>query len=785
MSARIFSKLAKVKKNRFCILVESGLTCCFAVKLLVAFFGAMFDVDHKAGILASSSALRKITEMKTFQPSSAIDILQKLCCLKDDFARQVATTRLAVYQLIGSLLTAAPVEKDIKQKQGPAYQFMLDLLQLCRSERDPDCLMVWFDILKSFMTKYEPSQEVLEEVYGAFKAYYPITLPRTAQSKVTPEELKAQLRACFSCHSGLSKHTFPFLVGKLDQGDGVTVNVKIDVLRTIRACIEDYDNPQENVIPYADRIWGSLKYEVRNGEIEDVIWATLEVLKTLTTRLKDNDLRDYVLTVTRDCVGDLSSAMYAAASGRLLVSVLSASPVAFVQMASPTVTHIKENLRHPKSISHSQDLFKIMSVVLKTRQMLMELHASAEAQKDFGAVDAVFKTLYHDVFASAVEKGSKESPSEEEIKVATAAVQGAGLMVSQRQASTASPLLSSESCTDICDALFSIPVHYYTATHANEPGLDELVNETTDALQKAVVAHPAGFTAMLAEFQGLVQSTLAKGSEATVDLIQGLGPLLAFVGCSELPSSTAYGTFQFLSLAGAFLRELSKAISDASEPSVWCALLAGLQNVFRYFSDALAKLEVDTAIAYNGAAGVGFDESEACAHVTTHFGSILGLSGSSNAVEYDIIKTDLPQTPAEAHKKYVDVSYRIIQTLYGQATTGGQILTLSSAFSGKDTVSEHEYLHMLGDFASFFVHGLTEKQQLELKLHQRMLDLFQPVASTPSVDAMAIETDWSWLINAPVNILLYGIVESARPAVITRVVRSFHLSFPFLRANFS
>lgn len=729
----------------------------------------MFDVDHKAGILASASALRKITEMKTFQPSSAIDILQKLCCLKDDFARQVATTRLAVYQLIRSLITAEAIEKDIKQKQGSSYQFMLDLLQLCRSERDPDCLMVWFDILKTFMTKYEPSQEVLDEVYSAFKAYYPITLPRTAQSKVTPEELKAQLRACFSCHSGLSKHTFPFLVGKLDQGDGVTVNVKIDVLRTIRACIEDYDNPKENVIPYADRIWGSLKYEVRNGEIEDVIWATLEVLKTLTTRLQDNDLRDYILVVTRDCVGDLSSAMYAAASGRLLVSVLSASPVAFVQMAAPTVTHIKENLRHPKSITHSQDLFKILNVVLKTRQMLMELHASAEAQKDFGAVDAVFKTLYHDVFASAVERGSKDTPSEEDIKVATAAVQGAGLMVSQKAASTSSPLLSSESCTDICNALFRIPVQYYTATHTNEPGLDELVNETTEALQKAVVAHPAGFAAMLTEFQGLVHSTLSKGSEATVDLIQGLGPLLAFVGCSELPSSTAYGTFQFLSLAGLFVRELSKSISGAGEPSVWCALLAGLQNVFRYFSDALAKLEVDTTVAYSGEAAA-FEEAEVCFRVIIQYGLILGLGNPARAVEYDAIPINLPQTPAEAHQTYVDVSYQLIRTLYGQATTGEQILTLSSVFNGKDAASEQKYLRMLGDFASFFVHGLTEKQQLELELHQRMLDLFQPLANTPAGDTMAVETNWGWLINAPVNVLLYGIVESARPAVITKVV---------------
>lgn len=200
--------------------------CASVVKLLVAFFGAMFDVDHKAGVMASATALSRIASMKSFQPSNALDILQKLCALKDDFPRQIVKTRIAVYGLIYQLISDDAVTKDLKTRQ-PESEFVLELLQLCRSERDPDCLMAWFDILRVFMTAYAVSESVLEEIYNNFKAYYPITLPRTAQSKVTPDELKSKLRSCFSCYSGLAKHAFPFLIGKLDQGDGVTVNVKV------------------------------------------------------------------------------------------------------------------------------------------------------------------------------------------------------------------------------------------------------------------------------------------------------------------------------------------------------------------------------------------------------------------------------------------------------------------------------------------------------------------------------------------------------------------------------
>lgn len=187
----------------------------------------MFEVDHKAGILPSASALSKIVEMKSFQRQWGNDIIQKICALKDDFPRQVPKTRIVIYKLVRSLMTTPEVASDLQHRHGSSAGFMVDLLQLCRSERDPDCLMVWFDILRIFLVEYSPSKEVIEETYGVFKLYFPIALPRASQTGVTPEELKLQLRKCFSSNYQLADHAFPFLLGKLDQGDGVTVNVKV------------------------------------------------------------------------------------------------------------------------------------------------------------------------------------------------------------------------------------------------------------------------------------------------------------------------------------------------------------------------------------------------------------------------------------------------------------------------------------------------------------------------------------------------------------------------------
>ncbi|KAK8915683.1 MMS19 nucleotide excision repair [Metarhizium anisopliae] len=566
------------------------------VNLLVAFFGAMFDVDHKAGILPSATALSRIIAMKSFHPNSGKDIILKVCTLKEDFPRQISKTRLAVYELLRSLVSNPEVAKDLQQRDGKDTAFMKDLLHLCQTERDPDCLMVWFDILRLFLSEYSPSKDILEEIYGTFKAYFPITLPRTAQSGVTPEELKLQLRKCFSSTHRLASLSLPFLIGKLDQGDGVTVNVKVDVLRTIRACLEEYKDPTESITPYTNRIWTSLKYEVRNGEIEDTIWATLEVLKTLTTRLAGDDLRDYTLTVTRDCVVDLATPMYTTAAGRLLVSVLSANPSAFVLMVAPAVTHIKENLRHPKSPTHSQDLLKILRIILETRLLLTDVEMSEHDRNDFAAVDGVFKTLYADVYKGPLELLAKPGASDEDFKLSTEAAQGVGALIGQREVKSLASdaghktsdlalLLPISTCAESCETLFNISTQQWDE-RARRTGADELVNESVKALQRIIQAYPGGFPSIVAKASSILRQSIANLTHDSLDTIQSLGPLLAYIGCSSLSASLELSLGQFVQVVRTIELELSAAIDQATSPRIWCFLVAGIHSAVRYFNEA-------------------------------------------------------------------------------------------------------------------------------------------------------------------------------------------------------
>lgn len=727
----------------------------------------MFDVDHKAGVMPSATALSRIVAMKAFPPTSADDVISKVCALKDDFPRQIAKTRFAVFELLRSLITNPTAASDLQYKHGASAGFMNDLLQLCKNERDPNCLMVWFDILAYFLREYSPSKEMMEEVYNTFKAYFPITLPRASTSGLTPEELKLQLRKCFIANSALAEWTYPFLISKLDQGEGVTVNVKVDVLKTIKACLEEYSSPEQSVVPYVESIWSSLKYEVRNGEIEDTIWATLEVLKTIARKLKGDNLRDYCLTVTRDCVNDLSNVIYAGPAGRLLVGVLSASASSFVLMVSPAITHIKENLRHPKAPNHSQDLHKLLHIIVESRILLACADMSAQERNDFAATDQIFRNLWKDVYQKVV-KPASEYTSQDDLKLATQAIQGAGALVCLLSALPGAADVSetnesSDTLGDQCFEIINCLMEPASASarrggQSQSPDSDDLVNESTKALQRAVTAFPLGFGRLAQYALSQISDCLATPNnyDSPASTIQNYGSILAFVGCSELPATPSVGLDNFILTLRSLYFEVVKAIENKANFNVWCALMAAMQTTVRSFSDACK-------------AGGDLKEDAFRADEFTHL-----------LVKYDILEsqhketsfeqvrrskspTDLEVSQVRSHSLLI--SLWTARQLYQKIVkVSGGLFEINYDFSdGKSPENLAPYLHLLGGLAGFALHEMTEGQQLGLKAHVFAQTLFCEDANEDENSLMSVAT-------SSVNILSMKVIEALRGAAIENLV---------------
>lgn len=566
----------------------------------------------------------------------------------------------------------------------------------------------------------------------------------------------------------------------------------------MRACLDEYKNPVQSIVPYVNQIWSSLKYEVRNGEIEDTIWGTLEVLKSVALRLEGDNLRDYSLAVTRDCVNDLANTLYTAAAGRLLVSVLSAKPSAFVLIATPALTHIKENLRHPKAPTHSQDLLKILHVVLETRLLLVDTDMSPEERDDFGAVDNFFRPLYQEVYQSVVETASKTNASEDDLKMAAQAVQGAGALISQKPAKSINPLVEStnggsdrllpeSTCSNICEALFAILLQ---TRRPRSGALDELINETTKALQRAIRSFPGAYKLLVDQAMGIIRGSRKDGGDdEAVKTIAGIGAHLAFIGCSELPTVAVNGLNHFVNFLQAFLSELYDALDSKETPRVWSSVAATIQSAVRYFSDACQTAGANNELPIRG---------ESWQQIVEERYPELVSPGKSQSEAPNRTRNLESSSAAEVQNEFLQVGLFVARQLYRRATkpTGNGALGLSDDFTGADIPAENQYLHLVSTLAGFVVHELSEVQQLSLQAENLAVNLFNEDSvvvpeglaeekQVPGYEESILQSgsSWDWLTLDSLNVLSFSILEALRSSSIDCLV-SFAYASSF-KANHS
>jgi len=198
------------------------------VDQLVLFFGKMFSLDHKAGVMPAALALRHLVQMKHFSPQRSSSILDDICQLGDDFHRQVTSTRHEIYSLLSLLLGDDEVRTHLRSQDSRSGELMAGLLQLCHQERDPGNLVVWFGVLRLFLLEYVETAELVGDIFGTYSPYFPVSMrSSTTPSGITIDDLKLALRGCFSASHLAAGKVIGFLVEKLDQGDAVSLLVKV------------------------------------------------------------------------------------------------------------------------------------------------------------------------------------------------------------------------------------------------------------------------------------------------------------------------------------------------------------------------------------------------------------------------------------------------------------------------------------------------------------------------------------------------------------------------------
>lgn len=119
-------------------------------------------------------------------------------------------------------------------------------------------------------TTFDPEllQQYMEELFEITSCYFPITFhpPKNDPIGITGGDLQLSLRQVFASHSGLAEFVLPMLIEKIDSS---VIECKLDVLDTMRYCIDTsaYHIPQWD--PFIDSIVKALKKEMFQGSTDD------------------------------------------------------------------------------------------------------------------------------------------------------------------------------------------------------------------------------------------------------------------------------------------------------------------------------------------------------------------------------------------------------------------------------------------------------------------------------------------------------------------------------------
>lgn len=763
------------------------------VQLLVTFFSSLFLNDHRAGIAASTKALRHLVGMKTFQHTLGDTIIDRISKLGDDFKLQTPATRLEIYELLLELLQNPDVANDLEYRHGTTCGFMTSLLDLCRNERDPQNLMKWFEILKIFLQNFSPSEDVTSEVFKTFSAYFPISLRASATpSGITADDLKNILRSCFAAHYGVASLAIPYLVNKLDQGDAVTVAVKVDILQTIDACLVQYEHPKRSVVPFVDQIWGSLKYEVRNGEIPDTIKATLKVIQSLTSRLDEEELQSFLTNAWRDLVDDISDPTYTAQAGRLLVAITGAGFQSFATITSQAIPHIQNTLRRTQSSSHKQELVALLNSILSVRSHLVEtLNDNANIEKGSGILkDELFgDALFSEVYLPLWEQASTAPVTTETVGMLKKIMEGLGALVGQQSSDNGIPrrLCSDSTIEKIFGWLASPSIVYpLEGKQFDEatPNTDQDIRDAAvAALKEAVPLYPSAFQLLLQQYLSSLkvayqQQLALRNLPLEIKLVAST---LCEVGCSSL-SGERVSLLNPVSLINVLLEGLLWMLSEKSPPRYWtafiCSIHLSILQFLNYLSNRITNssqskpqditmewyAHINSDILNSGAPQL---DSDIPGNPRLMVKAFETLEAEEAGVVYKKLLAYSLTVVGQLYRRFTTVPYQVDETSGNQPQLG-----IGKDFEGgRDSIAEQDIcLHQLGLLAASIIRALSENEQKTLDLGKDAFILFNRVVydfDAPQVELPAETVGVSPLDEFRTAPLSMGVLQGLYPGVLS------------------
>lgn len=347
-----------------------------------------------------------------------------------------------------------------------------------------------------------------------------------------------------------------------------------------------YGDVYHSIVPSIGKMWNSLKYEVKNGELEDSIDKTLSVLRTLSSRLENDILRDFAQIVLRDCLDDLANPTYASQAGRLLQGVYCSSPAAYSVVVQTLIPHISLHLRKLKSSTHAIQIVEIANSVLATRNDLFTKTKLSNAPNEslFASLVALFDEVYSPLWETTVASSIK---TDKEAAILVLIAKGVALLAGQENGNndhlSRKLFLSEKICKKGILLLSHTILNPLWNSGTASQNMAEVEDEVVIALREISTICPAGFVSLIEQSKGVFSSSLE------LKQMKLLAARLAFIGCSKFPRGFN-ALHNVVCLVGAFLHELQHTLYSSQRGPTTALLAGAIHCCFLNFSAVLREL---------------------------------------------------------------------------------------------------------------------------------------------------------------------------------------------------
>ncbi|KUI66512.1 hypothetical protein VM1G_01336 [Cytospora mali] len=764
------------------------------IKMLASFFCSIYQQQDPAGLATATEAVLVLMSMANFPPSSADDIITSVGKMApENFSKQLAKDRLHILRVVKTLLLN-PKSARVLQKRYEGSEFLLPILLLAKRERDPVNLLNWFRLLETLLKHNKISPEVATAAFESFSPFFPISIRRSTASgpDVTEDELKEALRSCFAANGLLAQHTFPFLLEKLDDGGSLTASAKLDILRTTRACVMSYEPVDTCLVPYVTKIWSSLKYEVRNGEVPEAVKETLSIFECLPQRLAsqpgtpDSALVDFLLQAWKDCVEDLENPTYTEQAGSILISVAGGGVVPFCHICPRLLEAARRNIAQPKSEVHTKYLLILLNNLLRTRLRLVskleaarDLDSSTEKQVFPGPDFDIPVSIVHDLYFKLFRENTVERPTKEQADIAKEALKGLSLVVQQQKFTEDWKVVAAydqDTLKEICTALAYRATNCFNVPPTTTQELQDIDKATVEALKTTVKFFPEGYGKILAGVLSEVRRRDWEKSpaERTFNDLHALCQRVAFIGCTDVPVCPT-PIINFAAFTGTMLHMLSYLLDERINLKA-CAIVAdALATGMAYFSRTCEGKSLKTS----GSTVAPWDTSNVEHEVHK------GLSGFPHLVHGAVDKFDPVElvqsakpTEHDVFTSFLLLGVYTLSELYRHATTtgsGGESdLNWHLRIRGRSNAEPDDqesgrfiqaYLEEVGLAATTVIRELSPSAQKDMDLAAQMIWYFQGLGA----DSLLEKQDIGLLGKKEGFALTCGIARGIRPEIVSRM----------------